>query len=141
MEQWKTLERMPRYEISNFGKVRSKSAAGKERILKVSINNYGYALVCLWDGSKRHTSYVHRLVAEVFNPTENISHAVVNHKDKNRLNNHIKNLEWVTYTENMFHRDSMSLYAKFREIEKLCNDMSPEQLEKFIEFGRTIATK
>jgi hypothetical protein len=136
MEYWKTLERIPRYEISNYGRVRSHKN-DKERFLKVCVNNYGYELVCLFDGKKRYTSYIHRLVAEVFIPTSNKA-LVVNHKDKNRKNNKIENLEWVSVMDNMWHRDDTDRYLKTSNVLEMCQRMSIEQLEKFTIFGNKI---
>ena len=50
--------------------------------------------------NKREWFLVHRLVLSVFNPIENSNHLEVNHKDENKENNRIDNLEWVTSKEN-----------------------------------------
>ena len=71
--------------------------------LKGFINNSGYRCVELYDrNSKRHKLLVHRLVALTFleNPQNK---ATVNHKDGDKLNNSIDNLEWATYSENILH--------------------------------------
>ena len=136
MEEWRTLERIPKYEISSYGKVRS-IKNGKQKILKVCVNNHGYELVCLSDGKKRHTSYIHRLVAEVFIPTTNKA-LVVNHKDKNRKNNTVDNLEWTTVMDNIWHRDDTVRYSKTSEIIEMCRNMTAEQLEKFLLEGQKI---
>jgi phage anti-repressor protein len=136
MEEWKRLERMPRYEVSSNGKVRS-TKHGKQRILKTCVNNYGYELVCLFDGKKRYTSYIHRLIAEVFIPTSNMA-LVVNHKDKNRKNNTIENLEWTTAMANMWHRDDTNNYNKHSELSTMCKSMDIRQLEKMIALGKKL---
>lgn len=136
MEEWKLLERIPNYEVSSYGKVRC-IKKGKNRLLKVCVNNHGYELVCLSDGKKRYTSYIHRLVAEVFIPTTNKA-LVVNHKDKNRKNNKVDNLEWTTVMENMWHRDDTERYLKINEILEVCKNMSIEQLEKFLSRGQKL---
>ena len=140
MEEWRVLKRIPKYEVSNIGRVRS-IKKGKERMLKQCLASSDYNIVCLSDGKKGSTNYIHRLVAEVFIPTDDIKRGVVNHKDKNRLNNVVENLEWVTHTENMFHRDDSSSYAQYRAIEQLCQEMSYEQLEKLISHGHKLLTK
>jgi len=137
MEEWKTLERIPKYEVSNYGKIKS-TKNGKVKLLKVCVNNWGYELVCLSDGKKRYTSYIHRLVAEVFIPTTNKA-LVVNHKDKNKKNNTVNNLEWTTVMENMWHRDDTEKYLKTSEILEMCKSMSILQLEKFLLSGQKIA--
>jgi hypothetical protein len=137
MEEWKTLERIPKYEVSNYGKIRS-TKNEKVKLLKVCVNNWGYELVCLSDGKKRYTSYIHRLVAEVFIPTTNKA-LVVNHKDKNKKNNIVNNLEWTTVMENMWHRDDTEKYLKTSEILEMCKGMTILQLEKFLLQGQKIA--
>lgn len=136
MEEWKTLERIPKYEVSNYGKIRS-TKNGKTKLLKVCVNNWGYELVCLSDGKKRYTSYIHRLVAEVFIPTTNKA-LVVNHKDKNKKNNTVNNLEWTTVMENMWHRDDTEKYLKINQILEMCKSMSILQIEKLLLTGQKI---
>lgn len=64
-------------------------------------NGHGYLLVCLSKhGRKNH--YVHRLVADAFIPKVD-GRNCVNHLDYNKSNNNVSNLEWCTYSENMFH--------------------------------------
>lgn len=70
------------------------------KFLEPDISNSGYFRVCLIckGGEQKHFS-VHRLVAETFidNP---LSKPQVNHKDENKLNNDVSNLEWVLPVEN-----------------------------------------
>lgn len=71
-------------------------------ILKGSIGENGYKYYRLSKDNKKKMFYAHRLVAEHFlsNP-DNLP--VVNHKDGNKLNNNVNNLEWVSYSENTSH--------------------------------------
>ena len=97
------------YEISNHGKVKSvkriikRKKNGdlpiKERILKPTINIGGYKTVALSKNNKRKIIPIHRLVAQTFisNP-KNLP--CVNHKDENKLNNCVDNLEWCTVKYN-----------------------------------------
>lgn len=73
----------------------------KERIIKGSLVDKGYLQVSLYDGKgRRKPLKVHRLVAESFIPNpENKSQ--VNHKDENKTNNCVDNLEWMTNEENV----------------------------------------
>ena len=91
-EIWKSID--DRYSISNFGRVKS-NYANKERILKPFKDAYGYLKVDLRHGDKRKTMSVHRLVALAFIPNpDNLPQ--VNHKDENKENNRVDNLEWCT---------------------------------------------
>lgn len=93
------------YQGSNFGRVRSldrwvKGKNGsirccKGKILKPGTNKDGYLYVNLYKNRKEKKFYVHRLVAEAFisNP-DNLP--CVNHKDENKQNNVVSNLEWCS---------------------------------------------
>lgn len=92
---WKTIQNFENYEISDEGQVRNIKT---KRILKPSSVN-GYLKVTLRKNNKGYSKYLHRLVAEAFLEGE----GEVNHKDGNRANNSIENLEWVTHRENIQH--------------------------------------
>lgn len=80
------------YEVSDKGRVRSLKF-GKERILKPGRNQQGYLVVCLCKNGERETYRIHRLVAQTFTPNpDNLPE--VNHKDENKENNSVQNLEW-----------------------------------------------
>lgn len=74
----------------------------KNRFLRVHNNGKGYFTVNLWSGNSTSKFYIHRLVAICFldNPRKLRE---VNHKDTNKANNHISNLEWCSKEENMAH--------------------------------------
>lgn len=106
IEEWKPIEGYEdRYEISNFGRVKSLERKDlnnhllKERILKPKINRDGYSYLQLcYDGNKKGF-FVHRLVAAAFIDNPN-GYPVVNHKDENKQNNYVSNLEWCTVLYN-----------------------------------------
>ena len=102
-EIWKPIEGFNgRYEISNTGKVLS-NYSGKKKILKQAISKDGnYWVVSLWQNQVGKTIKVHRLIATAFIPNE-LNKPFVNHKDGNKLNNELSNLEWVTSSENNQH--------------------------------------
>ena len=89
------------YEISNLGRVKSLKF-NKEKILKSTPNRYGYYTVGLSKNNIKKTEKVHILVARHFieYPYNKLQ---VNHKDGNKENNTISNLEWVTAKENIQH--------------------------------------
>ena len=75
---------------------------GKRNTLKQTITPDGYYSVCLYFNGKSKTFLSHRIIAECYIPNpENKS--TINHKDGNKLNNHISNLEWNTQQENIEH--------------------------------------
>lgn len=83
------------YEVNQRGDVRSRKT-GHYRLLKPKMNWFtGYLFVNLYDGGNFATKTIHRLVAESFIPNPN-SLPVVNHKDENKRNNNVENLEWCT---------------------------------------------
>ena len=100
------------YQVSSFGNVRSKDRTIKRnssytgnlplkgRLLKPTINNAGYKRVSLCKAGGTKSFYVHRLVATSFIDNPQVL-PFVNHKDENKLNNHVSNLEWCTNEYNM----------------------------------------
>lgn len=73
-----------------------------ERILKARAGSHGYLYVNLCSGDCKKTACIHRLVAEAYLPNlENKK--CVNHKDGNKLNNFLSNLEWASHSENNKH--------------------------------------
>ena len=141
MEIWKPLERLPGYEVSTKGRVRSLKS-GKPKFMSVVENNKGYYLCCLIHNKKRYTSYAHRLVAEVFIPTNlNKDFAHVNHKDKNPKNNCVENLEWTHPIENMLHRDNSNRYELYQRLKILADHLTDEQLTSFVLYGEDMLNK
>lgn len=99
MEAWKNID--DRYSVSSLGRVKS-CFKNEEKILKPSISPRGYQTVTFTRGEKNRKSFtVHRLVAFYFFGEE--SSKVVNHKDGNKLNNSLENLEYCTQQYNRRH--------------------------------------
>ena len=86
------------YEISNMGRVKS-IKFNKEKILSLQKDKYGYLRSGLRKMGKLKNCFVHRLVAEAFIPNPN-NLPIVNHKDENKQNNCVENLEWCTVKYN-----------------------------------------
>lgn len=99
-EQWLPINGFDNYEVSNLGQVRNKKT---NRILKQAHQNSGYSIVSLRRGGTTKTYAIHRLVMEAFNPRQDANKLDVNHKDWNKLNNKLDNLEWTTRSENLLH--------------------------------------
>ena len=104
-EQWKPIQEFNgEYEVSNLGRVRSmKRYYGVVgRIMPQTIQRKGYYAVTFHMNNKAYCRKVHRLVIEAFTQNPD-SLPCINHIDGNKLNNHIDNLEWCTYQQNMQH--------------------------------------
>ena len=97
MEEWKEVHGYPDYKISTMGRVMSYKW-GKERLLECNPNKEGYRLVQLLKNGKRKTIAVHRQMGLTFLPNF-YGLPEVDHKDKNRQNNSLYNLHWVTKSE------------------------------------------
>lgn len=116
MEQWKPIKDYEGiYEVSSWGRVRSldrlvtKTEKGtaytimqKGRMLMLGKNNNGYLCSHLYKDGKRHAVEVHRLVASAFIPNP-LNLEQVNHKDLDKTNNHVENLEWLSRADNNRH--------------------------------------
>lgn len=110
------------YEISNTGKLRSKDRAilknngiiqyRKGILIALNINSDGYLQGKLCKNGKSKTVRIHRLVAEHFLPNPN-NLPEVNHKDYNRVNNNVNNLEWSTHNENIQHSAKAGHYKHY----------------------------
>lgn len=118
IEQWKTIEGFEGlYEVSSHGRVRSLDRVVKQtrkrttfdrkmkgRILKQT-KATDYPMVTLCKGTKddyKHHVSVHSLVAKAFIPNAD-KLLVVNHKNLDKFNNHVDNLEWTTWSGNIQH--------------------------------------
>jgi hypothetical protein len=101
MEIWKDIEKYNGiYQVSDLGNVRRVYKCGKIKVLKPSLSSNGYLCVGLCINCKNKTTSIHSLIASHF---LQITGSVVNHKDGNKENNSISNLEWVTVRENTCH--------------------------------------
>ena len=104
MEEWRKVDSEGRYEVSNLGKVRSYvdfhgRIGATSHILKPHKGNNGYLMVMIYTKERNKNFLVHRLVAQAFIPNPN-NYRCINHKDENKLNNCVSNLEWCTHRYN-----------------------------------------
>lgn len=99
-EIWKDIKGYESlYQVSSYGRVKSLIT---NKIRKEDTNNWGYKKVTLHKDGKSKSFFIHRLVATHFIKNPN-KYSEVNHKDGDKSNNHISNLEWCTRSHNMKH--------------------------------------
>jgi hypothetical protein len=112
------------YKVSNLGRVKGlerkvphPTCGGKmtvhEEMLStpISFNGRGYCQVVLSKNGKSKRPSVHRLVAHAFIPNPE-NKPCINHKDGNKTNNKVENLEWCSYSENSTHAYKQGLFPK-----------------------------
>ena len=102
---WKEVAEFPSYLISDHGELKNSS---RGNLIKARVDKNGYLCVQFKVGELTKSRTLHRLVALAF-LTRSEKRTVVNHKDGNKLNNHVSNLEWVTAQENIQHAHEMGL--------------------------------
>jgi hypothetical protein len=127
MEEWRIIIDFPNYSISNLGNIINNKT---NKFMKPSIKG-GYYHICLINGAIKKTLKVHRLVGFAF--IENSENKPeINHKNKNKLDNHIDNLEWMTKKENNQHRCIGLIYKSNKNKPVLRLDIiTGELLQKF----------
>lgn len=120
------------YQVSNKGRVKRIESVVKSclkyhngfKIVKEKLKDFcfvnKYYSVVLCKNGKRKMFRVHRLVAQAFLPNPN-NFEQVNHKDENKLNNCVENLEWCSakYNQNYGTRKEKRIHSKVKEIQKI----------------------
>ncbi|WP_128548406.1 HNH endonuclease [Larkinella soli] len=119
-EKWVTIrfdgvENPPRYDVSNYGRLKSFQTDPKEGTLIKGSVIQGYRSLNIRTSGKTINRYLHKLVAELFVHRETTEQTFVIHLDHDKKNNHFQNLKWVTKEEMIDHnRENPNL--KNREI-------------------------
>lgn len=140
-EIWKPIKNYEElYEVSNMGRVRSlprKTTKGK--ILKPHIQGKnGYSYVSLCKCNIRCTKRVHVLVLNTFMPLNKKDgfdkNYVIDHKDGNKQNNRLQNLEWVTQKENIKRMTTHNMPAK-KVIDLTTNKVFESEIDAAISVG------
>jgi hypothetical protein len=108
MEEWKDVKGWEGiYQVSNYGRLKSFKRNPMGHILSNKNKTGEYLSVILVIEGRMQSTRMHRLVAEAFVPNPH-GRPEVNHKDRNKQNNHWFNLEWVNRRENNLHSISIN---------------------------------
>jgi hypothetical protein len=117
-EEWRIIGGFDNYSVSNLGRVRNDTT---QRILRPIVGSHGYYIVSLYDEGRASTKYVHKLVATAFlGDSEGLD---TNHRDINKLNNNLSNLEYCSSSENQQNRSSYR-----GRISEYVNELSPNAI-------------
>lgn len=109
IEIWKDINGyIGLYQVSNLGNVKS---IKRNVILKPNSHTKGYLKVHLYKGGVKSAKYIHRLVAESFIPNPK-NYLQVNHKDENKKNNIVDNLEWCDVVYNVNYGSGVNRRSK-----------------------------
>lgn len=104
-EHWKDIEGYDgMYQVSDLGRVRSKKY-GRWKVLKNGTTGSGYLTVCLFKDNKVKGLLVHRLVASAFIPNSDETKTIINHRNEDKTDNSVENLEWCDYRYNLTYND------------------------------------
>lgn len=112
-EIWKKLPIGDKYEISNYGRVKTYYRSENGRLIYLAKDKLGYINVRLYCLGKTKHYKVHRLVALMFVPNP-FMYNEINHIDGNKENNYFENLEWCTHQQNMRHAWDVGLSHSYK---------------------------
>lgn len=122
------------YEISNYGNIRRKMINGEYKTIKGSIMNKGYRYFQLNREGVRKNFLVHQLVAKHF-LGERPEGVVVDHVDRNKLNNHVANLRYLSFIDNLHNCDTYKEEIKHEDrvvraklVKKMWGEKNKERL-------------
>lgn len=132
------------FEVSNTGEIRNiKNKEKGPRPVKQQKKQNGYmdcSLTIPGQGERRPK--VHTIVAETFLGPKPFKNAQVNHKDGDKTNNHVSNLEWVSQSENMRHAEETGLMkSKKKAVVRIDKDGKEEYFPSVIAAAKALKTK
>lgn len=127
LTEWRNFPRAAEYQVSSCGQVKK---LGK--IKKLTKHRNGYLVTGISIGKRRYTYCVHRLVAETFMMPQPPG-TEINHKDGNKANNSVSNLEWVTRKENIRHAFSTGL----NKVKKKLTEREIDSALRLLECGES----
>ncbi len=140
-EEWKSIPNTDnKYQVSNYGRIKSFCYKGTEgRIVKTG-NIKGYRSINIKVSGHKKTLMIHKLVAEAFIPNDDEKKDVVIHKDWNKVNNHVSNLQWLSREESFARSQDKLIEARKRRGKVITNSKLSEEdvmaIRQMLEKGR-----
>ena len=110
MEEWRSIKDHPDYRISTEGRFQSKKR-GDWRDMKVSPDGCGYMQAFMSENGQRYTRKIHKLMQDVFFESDP-GRPEINHKNGNKRDNRLVNLEQCSRLENMRHACDTKLFVR-----------------------------
>lgn len=123
-EVWKDIKGWEGYQVSDQGRVRSFKKCPEGKLLTPYKNKKGYLQVHFRDKGRNKSFQCHRLVLLAFCPIPNANEMEVNHKNENKEDNRLSNLEWVTHIENIRYGTRIERTAKAQSKKILCIELN-----------------
>lgn len=129
-EFWIEVNDFNNYRISNYGRIKEITCNNQQKLIKPffcggkKLRNGRPLQVCLYNENEKKFFVLNNLVATRFIPNLN-KLPCSNHKDGNKTNNHVVNLEWLSYSDNQHHAINMGLKQDIGE-----NNMHSKLTEK-----------
>lgn len=117
------------YKISNKGRIK-----GLYGLMTPQLSREGYYQIMLRKDNKSKQMRIHRLVLNAFGEPPRKNQKYVNHKDLNKKNNNIENLEWVTAKENSNHYEKNRNISKYNSI--VCYDENGNKFNSYNEAAK-----
>lgn len=140
IETWRELSQLEgRYSVSDQGRIRNNRTG---IVLKPYCSNRGYHVVTIKFKGPRKTYTLHRLILSAFLPNEDHDILQINHKNWNKLDNRLVNLEWVTSRENILRRQLDSFPKSIKAIKELFAVYTDDELSHIlVKMGTEYAQK
>jgi len=114
-EVWKNC--LENYEVSNFGNIRRKLMNDGYKVVKCSISNRGYKYFQIHRGKQRINHLIHHLVAYNF-IGDRPENQVIDHIDRNKLNNNVSNLRYCSQKQNCLNQDKYIIEIEETDLKK-----------------------
>ena len=125
LENFQDIDNFPNYMINEEGMIYSKK---RNKIMKPQIQS-GYYRVLLRNNNKTYNKSIHRLLGLQYLPNSN-NYPCIDHKNRDKLDNSLSNLRWVTYSHNSKNKTSkQNSTSKFLGVRKTDNKKNPYRAE------------